>query len=221
LAVQTVDNSIDPNLRITLRGNRSLSGNNTALIVVDGVPIPGGSISSINPDDIAETQILKGAGAAAIYGSEASNGAIIITTKRGTNDGKPVITYGNSFQFKTVGFFPELQRMYGPYGGEPAPYIDPVTGFSLYTPYENQLYGPAFDGSEVQVGYPAGGPDGPVLKVKYAALEKNPITSFFNRGIVEQNQVAFQAMQKIHFTSRLKMLLIKVLCQKIKTPVPQ
>nr|WP_294946436.1 SusC/RagA family TonB-linked outer membrane protein [uncultured Mucilaginibacter sp.] len=192
LAVQTVDNSIDPNLRITLRGNRSLSGNNTALIVVDGVPIPGGSISSINPDDIAETQILKGAGAAAIYGSEASNGAIIITTKRGTNDGKPVITYGNSFQFKTVGFFPELQRMYGPYGGEPAPYVDPVTGFSLYTPYENQLYGPAFDGSEVQVGYPAGGPDGPVLKVKYAALAQNPITSFFNRGIVEQNQVAFQ-----------------------------
>ncbi|MBD1363642.1 SusC/RagA family TonB-linked outer membrane protein [Mucilaginibacter sp. ZT4R22] len=192
LAVQTVDNSIDPRLRITLRGNRSLSGNNTALIVLDGVPIPGGSISSINPDDIAETQILKGAGAAAIYGSEASNGAIIITTKRGTGDGKPVITYGNSFQFKTVGFFPELQRNYGPYGGEGAPYVDPITGFSRYTEYENQLYGPAFDGSEVQVGYPAGGPNGPVLKVKYSALEQNPITSFFNRGIVEQNQVAFQ-----------------------------
>jgi TonB-linked SusC/RagA family outer membrane protein len=192
LAVQSVDNSIDPRLRITLRGNRSLAGNNTALIVLDGVPIPGGSISSINPDDIAETQILKGAGAAAIYGSEASNGAIIITTKRGTGDGKPIITYGNSFQFKTVGFFPELQRAYGPYGGEPAPYLDPITGFSLYTPYENQLYGPAFDGSEVVVGYPAGGPNGPVLKAKYSALAQNPITSFFNRGIVEQNQVAFQ-----------------------------
>jgi TonB-linked SusC/RagA family outer membrane protein len=192
LAVQSVDNSIDPSIRITLRGNRSLAGNNTALIVLDGVPIPGGTISSINPDDIAETQILKGAGAAAIYGSEASNGAIIITTKRGTSDGKPQITYGNSFQFKTVGFFPDLQRTYGPYGGEPAPYLDPITGFPLYTPYENQLYGPAFDGSEVQVGYPAGSATGPVLKVKYSALEQNPITSFFNRGIVEQNQVAFQ-----------------------------
>lgn len=192
LAVQSVDNSIDPSIRITLRGNRSLSGNNTALIVLDGVPIPSGTISSINPDDIAETQILKGAGAAAIYGSEASNGAIIITTKRGTGDGKPQITYGNSFQFKTVGFFPELQRAYGPYGGEPAPYLDPITGFSLYTPYENQLYGPAFDGSEVVVGYPAGGPNGPVLKAKYSALAQNPITSFFNRGIVEQNQVALQ-----------------------------
>ncbi|AMR31061.1 hypothetical protein A0256_06295 [Mucilaginibacter sp. PAMC 26640] len=204
LAVQTIDNSIDPRLRITLRGNRSLSGNNTALIVLDGVPIPGGTISSINPDDIAETQILKGAGAAAIYGSEASNGAIIITTKRGTGDGKPVITYGNSFQFKTVGFFPELQRNYGPYGGEGDPYVDPVTGFSRYTPYENQLYGPAFDGSQVQVGYPAGGPTAtvaqgnaanngfPVLTATYSALKQNPITSFFNRGIVEQNQVAFQ-----------------------------
>jgi TonB-linked SusC/RagA family outer membrane protein len=204
LAVQSVDNSIDPSIRITLRGNRSLTGNNQALIVLDGVPIPSGTIASINPDDIAETQILKGAGAAAIYGSEASNGAIIITTKRGTGDGKPQITYGNSFQFKTVGFFPELQRQFGPYGGEPAPYIDPITGFSLYTPYENQLYGPEFDGSQVTVGYPAGGPTAtvaqgnaanngfPVLTAKYSALEKNPITSFFNRGIVEQNQVAFQ-----------------------------
>ena len=188
LAIATVDNSIDPQIRITLRGNRSLSGNNTALIVVDGIPIPGGSLSSIDPEDVLEANILKGAGAASLYGSEASNGAIIITTKRG-NSAKPVITYSNSVQLQKVAYFPDLQNQFGQYGGEPAPYVDPLTGFSLYVPYENQLYGPRFDGSTVQVGAPAGSANGPVLKVKYSALPTNPIESFFNTGFTEQNIV--------------------------------
>ena len=192
LAIQTVDNSIDPNVTIKLRGNRSIAGNNNALIVIDGIPSPYGAISSINPDDIAETQILKGAGAAAIYGSEASNGAIVITTKRGTSNGKPVISYNNSIQASKVGFFPELQQSFGQYGGEGTPYINPITGASLYVPYENQLYGPKFDGSTVQVGYPAGSATGPILTVPYSALKTNPIKSFFNTGIVEQNEISVQ-----------------------------
>ncbi|QXV66257.1 SusC/RagA family TonB-linked outer membrane protein [Mucilaginibacter sp. 21P] len=195
LAIQTVDNSIDPNVTIKLRGNRSIAGNNNALIVIDGVPAPYGAINSINPDDIAETQILKGAGAAALYGSEASNGAVLITTKRGASNGKPVISYNNSFQIQQVGFFPKFQNTYGMYGGEGAPYIDPLTGGATYVPYENQLYGPAYDptgNTKVQVGYPAGSATGPTLVVPYKALPKNPIESFFNTGIVEQNEVSVQ-----------------------------
>ncbi|PAW92862.1 hypothetical protein CKK33_04900 [Mucilaginibacter sp. MD40] len=195
LAIQTVDNSIDPNVTIKLRGNRSIAGNNNALIVIDGIPAPYGAINSINPDDIAETQILKGAGAAAIYGSEASNGAVLITTKRGASNGKPVISYNNSFQLQQVGFFPKFQNTYGMYGGEGDPYIDPLTGGALYVPYENQLYGPAYDptgNTKVQVGYPAGSATGPTLVVPYKALKKNPIESFFNTGIVEQNEVSVQ-----------------------------
>ncbi|NVM64311.1 TonB-linked SusC/RagA family outer membrane protein [Mucilaginibacter sp. SG538B] len=191
LAVSTIDNSIDPQVRITLRGNRSALGNNTALIVVDGVPIPGGSLSSVNPNDIADINILKGAGAAALYGSEAANGALIITTKRGTGDSKPTITYSNSFQLQQVAYFPKFQNKFGIYGGEGDPYIDPETGFSLYTPYENQQYGPAYDGHMVQVGYPAGGPNGPVLMVPYTAQKKNPIEAFFNNGFIEQNNISF------------------------------
>ncbi|GAC1305793.1 MAG: SusC/RagA family TonB-linked outer membrane protein [Mucilaginibacter sp.] len=191
LAVQSVDNSIDPSIRITLRGNRSLAGNNTALIVVDGVPIPGGSLADINPDDIIDVNILKGAGAAALYGSEASNGAMIVTTKKGSADGKPTIVYNNSAQINQVAYFPKLQNQFGTYGGEPAPYVDPITGASLYTPYENQLYGPAYDGSIVQVGYPAGSATGPVLKVPYTAQKTNPIKAFFNLGITEQNELSF------------------------------
>ncbi|MGN6638598.1 MAG: carboxypeptidase-like regulatory domain-containing protein, partial [Mucilaginibacter sp.] len=102
LAVYSLDNGVDPNIQVQLRGNRSLEGNNNALIVVDGVPIPGGSLSAINPNDIDDVTILKGAGSAALYGSEASNGAILITTNRGSSDGKPIITDGNSFQAEMV-----------------------------------------------------------------------------------------------------------------------
>lgn len=88
--------------RIVLRGNRSLQQSNNALIVVDGVPInnsTGGTLTSdfggiqgsdgasnINPDDIESMTILRGASAAALYGSQAGNGVIVITTKKGTKD---------------------------------------------------------------------------------------------------------------------------------------
>ena len=84
--------------RIVIRGNGSISGNNQPLIVVDGIPINndnlgnagmwgggdrGDGISSLNPDEIESINVLKGATAAALYGSRASNGAIIVTTKGG------------------------------------------------------------------------------------------------------------------------------------------
>jgi TonB-dependent starch-binding outer membrane protein SusC len=77
--------------QLRIRGNRSLSGSNDALIVVDGVPY-GGSLNDLNTDDIATLDILKDASATAIYGSRGSNGVLIITTKRG-RVGKPVISY--------------------------------------------------------------------------------------------------------------------------------
>ena len=194
LAVYSLDNGIDPNIQVQLRGNRSLEGNNNALIVVDGVPIPGGSLSAINPNDIADVSILKGAGSAALYGSEASNGAILITTKRGASDGKPTITYGNSFQFEKVSFYPKLQTTYGPYGGEPVStgYLDPLTGYASYVPYENQEYGPAYDGSIVPLGAPLDSANGKQLMVPYKAYPTSPIEAFFKTGITEQNDISVQ-----------------------------
>ncbi|MBS1526944.1 MAG: SusC/RagA family TonB-linked outer membrane protein [Bacteroidetes bacterium] len=192
LGIYTLNNGVDPNITINLRGYRSLEGNNSALIVLDGVPVPGQTIGSINPGDIADVTILKGAGAAALYGSQASNGAILITTKRGTTDGKPIIQYENSFQLEKVAFFPKLQSGYGMYGGEPAPYTDPLTGFSNYVPYENQLYGPPFDGSTVQVGAPLDSANGKVITAKYSALSKNPVQQFFQTGLTEQNNISYQ-----------------------------
>jgi len=191
LGIYTLNNGVDPTVDIVLRGNRSLEGNNDALIVVDGTPIPGATIASINPNDVADVTILKGAGSAALYGSEASNGAILITTKRGTGDGKPVITYQNSFQVEKVAYYPKLQTQFGLYGGEGAPYIDPLTGNSRYVPYENQEYGPPYDGSTVQLGAPLGSATGPVQMVKYSPYPVSPIEQFFQTGITEQNDISF------------------------------
>ncbi|SNR53370.1 iron complex outermembrane recepter protein [Lutibacter agarilyticus] len=87
---------------IRIRGGSSLTASNNPLFVIDGVPVDGGNIdgisnplSTINPNDIASYTILKDASATAIYGSRASNGVIIITTKKGTSDGFKATYTGN------------------------------------------------------------------------------------------------------------------------------
>jgi len=118
--------------RVTLRGERSITGNNQALIVVDGVPIDnsgGGSaqintsggggngrdlgdgISSINPDDIEAINVLKGASATALYGSRAANGAIIITTKKGRSGKGIGVSYSASYQLDQPVFLQDF-KMY-------------------------------------------------------------------------------------------------------------
>ena len=83
LQINTTNNGVDPSTRIVLRGNRSITGNNQALLVVDGVPIDDTYyLNTINPNDVQDITVLKGATAAAIYGSKASNGVLIITTKK-------------------------------------------------------------------------------------------------------------------------------------------
>src|SRR4029077_6377666 len=82
LQVNTVNNGLFAPTRITLRGNRSLLGNNQPLIIVDGA-IFYNDLSTLNPEDVVDYNILKGSSASALYGSDASNGVIVITTKRG------------------------------------------------------------------------------------------------------------------------------------------
>ncbi|MDX1286152.1 MAG: TonB-dependent receptor plug domain-containing protein, partial [Draconibacterium sp.] len=96
------------NPSISIRGTTSISGSQSPLIVVDGV-IFRGSIIDINPEDIESIDILKDASSAAIYGSQATNGVLIITTKGGEVADKPTITYTGRYTFQTpsVEFIPE------------------------------------------------------------------------------------------------------------------
>lgn len=118
-----------------MRGNASILGNNSPLIVVDGVPITnsvsgqtelnGGAnlmengssegsdaLSQLNPDDIASITVLKGANSAALYGSAASNGVLMITTKKG-QQGSMRVDVSSSTTFETPLTLPKLQNVYG------------------------------------------------------------------------------------------------------------
>lgn len=84
---------------IQVRGRSSLNGNQNVLIVLDGIPYTG-SLSSINPDDIASMEILKDASATAVYGAQGANGVLLITTKKGRT-GEPKITYSTSYSLQS------------------------------------------------------------------------------------------------------------------------
>ena len=122
-------------IRVTLRGEGSLSHDkNTALFVIDGVPITSGmtgnasgggysnadatvdygnGASDLNPDDIESVSVLKGPAATALYGSRAANGAIIITTKSGRKTKGLGVSISSSVTFENAGFWPDFQTEYG------------------------------------------------------------------------------------------------------------
>jgi len=95
LQVNLVNNSVKADTRITLRGDRSILGNNQALLVVDDVQLPISYISTLNPNDVDIVTVLKGPSASALYGSDATNGVIIVTTQKGkrTSGGAEWRTY--------------------------------------------------------------------------------------------------------------------------------
>ena len=118
--------------RVIIRGNGSLSGDNQPLYVVNGMPIdntvPGGGsttdgqginvdrgdgIAGINPDDIETISVLKGGAAAALYGSRAANGVILITTKSGKAQKGIGVEYSSNLTFDTPSVFPDYQYEYG------------------------------------------------------------------------------------------------------------
>ncbi|MBX3239241.1 MAG: SusC/RagA family TonB-linked outer membrane protein [Chitinophagaceae bacterium] len=116
--------------RIVFRGNRSINGNNQPLIVVDGVRIDnsakasadvalfggrdnGDGISNINPDDVESVSILTGASAAALYGSDAANGVVMITTKKGRAGKGLDVQLSGSYTLENPLFYPNFQNTYG------------------------------------------------------------------------------------------------------------
>ena len=177
LNITSINSGVFEDVKINLRGIRSLTGNNNPLLVLDGVPASISYLSSLNPNDIENVTILKGSSAAAVYGPDARNGVIVVTTKRGTKGDKPVINFSNSTQFQDISFFPKFQEKFGSGGGDE------------YIPYENWSWGPAFDGSSVIIGDPL--TDGSEQLVPYSA--NNSRKEFFNTGATIQNDVSFSA----------------------------
>ena len=186
LQINTTNNGVFAPTRITLRGNRSLSGNNQPLLVVDGA-IFYNDINTLNPEDIQSVNVLKGSSASAVYGSDASNGVLVITTKKGTR-GKSSVTVSSTYQAEKLSYMMDLQNQYGSNGGEK--YVNDFNDLNTYIPYENQNFGPRFNGAIVPAGRPV--QDGSLLLIPYRAI-KNQKQNFFQTGQTLQNSVTFSS----------------------------
>jgi TonB-linked SusC/RagA family outer membrane protein len=198
--------------RIVLRGGSSIQGNNQALMVVDGVPIDnsgflGGSDvrttlitgnvdprstvdfgvrgNDINPEDIESITVLKGPTAAALYGSRASNGAIVITTRSGRKGQKNEVNVSSTVSFSNILKLPKYQNQFGQggFGGNDAS-GNPVW---VFDPKENFSWGPAFTGAMQEWGQEING----VRLKKPDAAEPDNVKKFFELGKLNTNTVSF------------------------------
>lgn len=196
LAVYNVNNSVDPQTKLVLRGYRSLTGNNEALVVLDGMQTTTTVLATINPNDIESVTILKGGQAATLYGSAGINGAVVITTKTGTK-GKLKVNYSNSTNFDEISFLPEFQTRYG--NGSHYYQSFGSAGYSTdykvrmkgnWRSYENQQFGDEYDGTQRIIGRVVNAA-GDKLVVPYSNIENGRRKSF-NKGVSVNNQVSFQ-----------------------------
>lgn len=149
VTINSSSSGVGGSTRVVMRGAKSLTGNNNALFVVDGIPMAnitseqpngvfdgsgqtGDGLSSINPDDIESVSVLSGPSAAALYGNSAANGVVIITTKRGQKD-KLSVNVSSSTMFSRPLVLPKFQNTYGksdPYDSQ----LYPSWGEKLATP---------------------------------------------------------------------------------------
>jgi len=207
--------------KILIRGTSSISGNNQPLFVIDGVPIEGqgfndagsaGSdqystarggggydygnlIQDINPDDIASISVLKGPNASALYGSRATNGVVMITTKKGAKNEGYGITFNTAVGFEVVNKLPKLQKLYGG-GGEDKFTEVMINGQKyLYPDYAtDESWGPKLDNQQVlswadlarwEIGGQVGNP-----KTSAWKTPDNDVETFFKTGVSFTNNVA-------------------------------
>ena len=171
LNLTTLNNGVNPTTMIVLRGYKSITGNNQALIVIDGVVQAYTALDNLNPNDIASVNTLKGAAATALYGSQGANGALIVTTKQGGNK-KMEVNFNSSLVIEQVKYFPELQSSFGMgYDNE-------------YYPYENTNWGPRYDGVPRRLGPILA--DGSYQVVPYSPI-KNNRKNFFVDGVTSIN----------------------------------
>lgn len=196
--------------RVVLRGNRSIGGNNNALFVVDGVPIDnsvkdqttsdfGGvngsdGAGNINPDDIESMSVLKGAAAAALYGSRAANGVIMITTKKG-KAGKLSADINSGVSFETPFILPKTQQTYGQgIGGQSKSDVTTSWGAPAQT-YKNNI--PDFFRTAVSTNNAIGISTGSEKTQTYLSYANN-----YNQGILSNNSLMRHTMN-LRLTNQL------------------
>ena len=208
--------------RVVIRGESSLSNDNQPLYVVDGVPVNnyiysnlagtpqeidyGNGAGEVNADDIESISVLKGANAAALYGSRAANGVILITTKSGKTKNKFQIAVNSTTTFENVLRLPKYQNSYSQGLDGEFEYWDGNNGHGTQD-HQDMSWGRPLDGSLVaQFDSPSTGADGKpcrggdVFARNGAAITPTPLMAhpnnvrdFFETGITFSNNIALSA----------------------------
>ena len=220
LQISSGAGSMGGSSKVLIRGNNSLSGSNQPLFVVDGVPLEGKDFNStdtqrggggydygnliqdLNPDDIESISVLKGAAASALYGSRASNGVIMITTKKAQKQQGLGIEFSSTLGIERVSKLPKLQKEYG--GGYGYMALDEYDDFGeveingqtyLVPDYGmDESWGPKLDGRQVLSWYDlakweANGRVGNPTTSAWSAPNKD-YDEFFETGISYTNNIA-------------------------------
>ena len=173
--------------KIVLRGNNSLTGDNQPLIVVDGIPMDnftgatnnnyfnpstdrGNGLGDLSPENIESMSVLKGASAAALYGSRAGNGVILITTKSGRKTEGLGISYSNTTGFESIFISPELQSSFGQ-GTD-----------GIYDNQSGSSWGPRIEGQTVE--------NAQGEEVQLQAYDN--LENYFDRGLSQTHTLSFQ-----------------------------
>lgn len=213
------NNTMGGSTNIVVRGVKSITGNNQALFVIDGVPVAnnnmnttgqasggggydyGNPASDINPDDVENITVLKGAAASALYGSRGSNGVILITTKKGKSGLNITVNAGVNYSVIDKTTFPKYQKQYG---GGYGPYYGPngdsyfnssdINGDGipdLVAPLtEDASYGGKFDPNLLVYQWDAFDPSSPNYKkaTPWVAAANDP-TTFFERPVSNNQSI--------------------------------
>lgn len=179
---------------IIVRGYTSFTGSNQPLFVVDGVSVDntgGGSTLQngvtnssraidFNQDDIESISVLKGAAATSLYGSRASNGVVLITTKSGKSKEKQSVTYNFSYANQEVNRLPDYQNTYG------------AGNTGIFNPNGTSSWGPKIDGRTVLLPTIYRGLNGPSDTVMTLQAFPNNVKDLFRKGINAQHNLSFQ-----------------------------
>ncbi len=168
LSITTASSGVGAASKVLLRGNRSIAGSSEPLYVIDGIPM--GNLSNLSPDEIVSISVMKGANAAALYGSRANNGAIIVTTKSGAGEGQGLmVDLGFTYQGASAIFLDKMQNTYGQGAN------------GVYSPGAIVSWGPEMTGQQVAHWTPD--PNDPLYGQTYAyEAQPNNFKDYFRRG---------------------------------------
>jgi TonB-linked SusC/RagA family outer membrane protein len=179
--------------------NIQLRGNSDVLFVIDGVPV-NSDTWNVNPDDIETYSVLKGASAAALYGFRGKNGAILITTKKGSKDKRGFSVDFNSSTMADKGFYaiPKVQDIFGPGDHGQYSFVDGKGGGLNDGDYDGG-WGPKFDGQLIaQYDSPIDPVTGKRIPTPWVARGKDNLTRFLETGILSTNNLSVSSTGEKH-----------------------